>query len=1173
MNQFSLLGCRWLGAALLLPVGLVPALAQVHPAPQNPSLLARLTTAPTVSQQADPVTQPLKKILKDLESRYNVFFTYRSATLENKTVRTPDRLTGNLDKLLDNLLTPVGLQYKKVKNIYVIFSSDEKPETTRSEAIRLLPATGALSTNPDQTTLLASVRSGLVTSRLAESSVSERADRTLSGTVRDENNQPLPGVSVLLKGTQRGTSTDGQGQFRLSVPDQGDATLVFSFVGYVPREITLPGGQTEVNVRMQTDEKSLNEVVVVGYGVRKRSDISGSVGVVNARQIERLPVVNSEQALQGRVAGVNVVQNGGAPGAGASVQIRGIVGVGANEPLYVIDGVTIRPGATDQLGATPLASIAPNDIESISVLKDASAAAIYGASAANGVVIITTKRGKTGAPRVSLDTYYGTQSVNKKIDLLDGEQYRTFANYQRGTAASPRVLGNTNADTDWQDEFFQTAPLSNISLNVGGGTDRGTYSVSGNWFKQGGIVPGTNFDRKSLRVNTDFQLGSRIRLGESLAFSQTRRTGERRLDGGARYINQVLGLSPLIPATDKSDPRYYGYGQPGKDDLLGDPIQNPIAIANLVQNNSPTNRVLGNVYAEGQLIKGLSYRTEYGLDFNAYRGRTFVPAYYRNNGRLETNAYSTSFGTGTVQQWKNLLNYKTVVGKHSIDALLAHEWWFSRDESTGISVTNLPNETATSVSLVDQKDRSSYDGYYERGILSYFGRVDYAYANKYLLTASYRRDKSSKLNPVLYYPAVSVGWRLSEEVFMRNLPFVNNLKLSVGYGVTGDINNVGDYTLSQNLRSQAYYVFNGVSNAGTIVTGNVNPNLRWSKNTGVNIALDGAVLNNRLDFTLEYFDRTTSDLILTNTVNPLSTGIGAALVNTGRISNQGVDFAINYRGQVNKVRYNVGFNGGTVRNRVLELYAGNTNPIIQGSDNDVNVILRPGDPIGAYYGYVAEGYYQTDEQARAQLGKTADKDLPKAGDVRYADLNGNGMIDVGDRTIIGNPIPTFSYGLNANLEWAGVDLTLFFQGVSGNSLANSVRQQTLENATASYNGNRSTAALDYWTPNNPDAAIANPLSSRSANQWFSTRYVEKGDYLRLKNISLGYRLPAGLLNRLGVAQARVYLTAQNLLTITGYKGYDPEVGFTDAGRVLFRGVDAGNYPQPRTFIAGLQIGF
>ncbi|MBO0932005.1 TonB-dependent receptor [Fibrella aquatilis] len=1085
--------------------------------------------------------QHVKTILNTLEAQAGVRFVYSTNLIQIGRKVSVQSQQERLSDVLDGLLAPMNIRYEVIGKQIIL---------SRIVA----PSMGGNSVTE------------------TEHPAEVPTDRVVTGTVTDENGAGLPGVSVVLKGTARGTTTNEQGAYKLSLPETA-GTLVFSYVGYLTREVALSVGQTTASVKLMTDTKSLDEVVAVGYGARRRSEISGSVGLVSAKQIESLPVVNSEQALQGRVSGVNVVQNGGAPGAGASVQIRGIVGVGANEPLYVIDGVTIRPGATDQLGSTVLATLPPNDIESISVLKDASAAAIYGASAANGVVIITTKRGRAGAPRVSLDTYYGTQNVSKKLDLLNGEQYRTFARFQRGAAASPRVLGSTNANTNWQDEFFQTAPLSNIALNVSGGGERSTYSLSGNWFKQDGIVPGTNFDRKSLRVNTDFQLSSRLKVGESLLFSESQRTGERRLDAGARYINQLLSLSPLIPASDNSDPRYYGYGQPSKDDLLGDPIQNPIAIANILQNNSPQRRVLGNVYADLQLIKGLSYRTEYGLDFNVYRGRTFVPAYYRNNNRLEPNSFGTSFATSEVQQWKNLFNYRTVVGKHSLDALLAHEWWFSRDESVGASVTNLPSETAQSIGLVDQKDRSSYDGYYERGILSYFGRVDYAYANKYLLTASYRRDKSSKLNPVLYYPAVSVGWRISEEAFMKSQSVINNLKLSVGYGITGDINNVGDYSLSANLRSQAYYVFNGASSVGTIVTSNINPDLRWAQNRGINVALDGSLLNNKLDFLVEYFDRTTTDLILANTVNPPSAGIGAALVNTGKISNRGIDFSLNYRNQAGKLRYTVGVNGGTLTNRVDELYSGNTNPIIQGSDNDLNVILRPGDPIGAYYGYVAEGYYRTDDEAKSQLSKTADKDLPKAGDARYADINGDGVLSTADRTIIGNPIPTFSYGLNATAEWGGFDLTLFFQGVSGNSLANVLRQQTLENSTLSYNGNRSVEALNYWTASNPNPSVANPLSNRSANQFFSTRYVEKGDYLRLKNVSVGYRLPVSAISRLGLSQARLYVTAQNLLTFTAYKGYDPEVGNYDGGKVLFRGVDGGNYPQPRTLIVGVQIGF
>lgn len=995
-------------------------------------------------------------------------------------------------------------------------------------------------------------------------------ERSVSGVVTDENGVSMPGVNVLLKGTSTGTVTDTDGNFRISVPNE-QAVLVFSFVGYSMSEVTV-GSRTSINVQMNPDAKTLSEVVVVGYGVQEKKDLTGAISTVNAQELRSLPLLSTEQALQGRTSGVLVTQNSGAPGGAINVQIRGVGTTGNSEPLYVIDGVIISPPGAGQLSSSPLNAINPGDIETLTVLKDASAAAIYGASAANGVVLITTKRGKSGAVKVEADAYYGVQQVWNTLDLLNSRehsQYIVDAYLNSGKTLNDVPLNHRNpsavtTDTDWQDEMFRTAPIQNYNVSVSGGSEKATFSLSGNWFQQDGILLGTNFDRKSIRMNSDFKLGknNKVRVGESFTLAKTvsRREGTY---GGRRQLEHIVKQGPGVAVYNEN--YLGGFNGPGTAD--GHDAENPVAVAAMYTNRPTDYRVLGNFYGEVDLIKNLTFRTSVGMDYTFSDGYEHNIANQMVRGLLNRSRLGVSRSISANPIWSNTLNYNRNFGDHRIEALAGYERRSSSWSFLSTAVLDLPNDAVRSISAGQQPNVGG--GTFENALASAFGRVNYSYKDKYLATVNFRRDGSSRLlNRYQSYPSFSVGWRISEENFMQDVELISDLKVRAGYGEIGNVFTASDYGFAVELISSANYNFNGSLVPGVTQTRLPNPDLRWESTNTTNVGIDLGLFDDQLTFTAEWYKRVTEGLQYRNPDNRVSSGLNSNDINLGEVTNTGMDFALNYRKQADRLSYNIGINASTLKNELSFLGSGEGNNYSAGNTFSLGNLTRTevGQPLGSFYGWVTDGIFQTQAEVDAHATQSAQT---APGDIRFKDLDGNGVINALDRADLGSPIPTFFYGMNASVNYGQFDFSLFLQGVSGHKVFNALRTWTED---LSQNFNQGKAALDRWTPENRDTNVPRAINGDpNNNKRASDRFVEDGGFMRLKNLSVGYSLTPSLVNKLSLQRVRVYATAQNLFTITKYTGFDPEIG-SQNGSSTERGIDIGVYPQARTIILGVQVG-
>ncbi len=1014
---------------------------------------------------------------------------------------------------------------------------------------------------------------------------------TVTGRVSDEKGEGLPGVNVLLKGTVTGTTTNADGNYSLGVPDaNAGGTLVFSFIGYLTQEVPI-GNRTVIDVQMGSDVKSLGEVVVVGYGTQKKRDLTGAVASVNTGELRGVPLTSPDQALQGRLSGVVVTQNSGAPGAGASVRVRGLGTINNSEPLYVIDGIPVINNSSATEGGSGvntnvLATINPNDIATIDVLKDASAVAIYGARGANGVVIITTKRGQEGPPKVFFDAYYGSQSAWRKLDLLDSYGYAELSNEANGNAGLPPIarLADENVlaqNTDWQGELLRPAPIQNYSLSVSGGSARATYNVSGGFFDQQGIMVGTDFKRYSFRVNTDFTLSKRLKIGQSLSFTTSR--NNRELGGSRTMLEHAFKQAPTIPVYGPSAPG--GFAGPTKDD--GQDAENPVGLMRLNVNRSDRRRLLGNVYADLSLVDGLTYRLNVGVDDIVGNTNTFTPTYQMGQLSSLRSSVSEFNATETSLLYEHTLTFSRSLGKHDLTVLAGYTEQSSNRRSFFGNGQATPSND---IGVLDATTLSKNTGgnRTEWGLRSLLGRVNYSFAGKYLLTVNVRRDGSSRFAPGNRwgtFPSASLGWRLSEETFLQNLPFLTDLKVRASYGQVGN-QEIGDYQYDATLINSANYLFGGALVTGVTPTSMPALDIKWETSLQKNIGLDFGLFNNRIAGTVDYFVNETRDMLVRVPVSRI-TGISTdPFVNAGSVRNSGLELALSYRKTEGNFQYSVGGNLTTIRNEVTSLgggrpIGGGTFPRSGGGASLTRTEV--GQPMGYFYGYVTDGIFQSVDEINAYNemdGNAATKYQDKAapGDVIFRDLDGNGVINSLDRTRIGNPFPKLTYGVSGNASYRGFDLTLLLQGVHGNDIYNGIRYWTEGMVN---NFNNGTETLNRWRsaeePGNgkvPRAVNGDPNQNRRE----SDRFIEKGSFLRVKNLSIGYSLPAGLLQRVAhnsLSTVRLYATGQNLLTFTRYTGFDPEIGtFSQPGSAnLNLGVDYGNYPQARTVLLGVQVGF
>ncbi|MGA0557950.1 SusC/RagA family TonB-linked outer membrane protein [Larkinella sp. VNQ87] len=1003
--------------------------------------------------------------------------------------------------------------------------------------------------------------------------------QTVSGKVTSENGETLPGVSILVRGTTTGTTTDVNGNFSLTVPNT-DETLVFSFIGFQTQEVPISGRST-INVTLATDIQALQEVVVVGYGTQRRQELTNAVSSVGARAIERQPVAGFDQALQGQAPGIQVTAPTGAPGAGINIRIRGNNSISlTNSPLYVIDGVQILPTYDQELGIgnqrpNPLNTLNPNDIESIDVLKDGAAAAIYGLRASNGVVVITTKRGKTGKPQVSFNAYYGSQRLRRKIEMLNARQFAEYFNEANVAAGNPPAftnLDNLPYDTDWQDAVYRTGPIQNYQISLSGGTDRTKYYVSGGYFKQNGILLNSGFDRYNFKLNLDQQMGDRFRMGASLNLSRTNNNTSVRSELGLQNSGTVLGALAQIPTIPVRNPN----GSYGTNPFQQ--LDNPVGNLLETNNRAIIYQVIGNVYGELDIRSNLSLRSSLGIDFRTQLENQFITRDYpgsQNASPATRGSASTATNQQVVWLWENTLTYDPNLGNDHTLTLLAGQSVQASDRFTSqASVTGFPSNAVPYLSAGTQFTApSSYQDQW--GLLSFFARAIYNYQERYLATLSLRADGSSRFaegNRFGYFPAISVGWRVSREDFFPESNVVNDLKLRLSYGANGN-QEIGAYQRFSTYGSGFNYAGIGGIQGGIAPQQIGNTGLQWETTKQFNIGVDAGLFNNRLTATLDaYLKRTTN--LLTNVPLPLNAGAQNPQIiqNIGDVQNKGLEFSINSTNIQREgagLNWTTNFNISLNRNEVLDI---GTLRNEQGQEVDREIIgaytiTRKGQPLGAFYGYVTQGIFQS---ASEIADAPTQPNNPQPGDIRFADLNNDGVIDANDRTVIGNPNPDFFAGLTNTFTYKGFELSFLFQGSFGNDIYNQNRQ-SIEGMADPFN--QTTRVLNRWRPDNTNTNMPRAVRyDPNQNNRFSTRFVESGTYTRLKNLTLAYNLPAKPLQRAKISNARVYLTGQNLLTFTNYTGYDPEVSADPFSSVGF-GRDYGVYPQARTFTAGITLNF
>ncbi|WP_082111713.1 SusC/RagA family TonB-linked outer membrane protein [Spirosoma radiotolerans] len=1049
----------------------------------------------------------------------------------------------------------------------------------------------------------------------------------ITGQVFDDTGAPLPGATIVLKGSSSvGTTTNGEGRFTLNVPENSAPVLIISSIGYATQEVAV-NNRTTLEIRLLVDAKSLGEVVVIGYGTQKKADLTGSVAVIDVKELNQQPTAQITDQLQGRASGVTV-QTSGQPGQAPQVRIRGINTFGNNTPLYVVDGVP----------TTTINDLNPNDIASMQVLKDAGAASIYGARAANGVIILTTKRGsKNEKVKVSYDAYYGTQRVKqgnvwntlspqemanlKWVALKNTNPGEPINDAQYGSGATPvlpnyiapagaqtvdealytvdpnysdpddvnnfyRIVKANKEGTDWYHAIFKPAPITSHNISVTGGSDRGNYLFSLNYFNQQGTLIDTYLKRYTIRSNSQYNVNSHIRLGENLAYSVTDNPQVSINDPGGT-IGMAYRAQPIIPVYDIRGNYAGGYG-PG----LGDAF-NPVAMqARTLNNRGLSNRLFGNVFAEVDFLKHVTARTSFGGEIASSSYHSFSYPQYENSENSKTNSYSENATSSNNWTWTNTLTYRnTVKNAHNITVVVGTEAYKNRYREVGGTTLGFFSFDPNYVNLsTGSGTKNNYSDMNQDALFSYLGRLDYNFKERYLLGVTLRRDGSSRFLNYQYgwFPAVSAGWRVSEESFMKGISWIDDLKIRGGYGIMGNQLNVDPanaFTTYASSRVSSYYPITG-SNS-TITEGFErsrigNPDAKWEKNINTNIGIDASLVKGKLQLTVDYYRKDIRDLLY----NPERTGTSGQgqvpFINIAHMKNEGVDLSATTDIDVTRdLKLNATLTFTTYNNRILNI--SNNTPYFDEQSLNFNgsYVIRNavGQPLSQFFGYQVAGFWNSQEEintANAQVQQTAgDPNAVYQTDVavgrfRYADTNGDGRITDDDRTFLGNPNPKFSYGLNLGATYKGFDFSMFLYGVSGNKIWNNLKWWH-DFSSSFYSAKSHTALYDSWTPDHHDAKapIQETVGSFSTASVPNSYFVENGGYLRARNVQLGYTLPANTLQKLGVGRLRVYVQAANLFTITKYSGLDPEL----TGNTTSFGIDTGAYPNQRQYLFGINLSF
>lgn len=988
--------------------------------------------------------------------------------------------------------------------------------------------------------------------------------RKISGNVTDSTSGiPLPGVSITVAGTTQGTTSDVNGNYFLEVPDGG--ALVFSFIGYRRKDVAI-GSSSVINVALQPSDLALNEVVVVGYGTQKRSDLTGAISSVKPEELERVPVTNVNQALQGRAAGVQIRQNQQQPGGELSVRIRGISSIQGNTaPLYVIDGI---------IGGD-INTLNPQDIASLEVLKDASSTAIFGANGANGVILITTKRGSSEKTTVSFNSYLALQQVTKKLDLLDAHEYAEIDIARRKLLGQEQVydLNNLPAQTDWQDVLYQTAPMQNYNLSASGGSKKVRYFASANYIDQQGVIINTDFSRLNLRLNLDAEVNKRVKFGTRIGLSRARR-GRMNGEGSLNNNSPVAGAMLLAPVLS---PYENGVLTPEIEYATVSPsatalMQNPIHYSKHLIDFDRNLALSGSAFAELELLEGLKFKPSFNFNLSNGRSNYFKPSItftnslgFRNEARV---------GTNDGYRWNSdlVLTYAKSLGDHSFDLL------------GGFIVNKTYNETASTTVRDLALDIFDYHniggagtivsvgtGMSEKQQLSYIGRLNYSFKNRYLFSFNSRYDGSSVFgenNRWGFFPSGAVAWKVTEEEFMKNISLVHDMKVRASYGISGS-EALSPYASQARLSSSPSYIINGVQVIGYRPTSIAVPDLQWEQTAQLDFGLDLSFFKGRLGLTTDFYKKNTSKLFLSVPM-PRTSGVSSVVKNTGSLENTGLEFKIDGVISRGTVQWESDINFSFQKQKVTNIGAVSEILLNVGLEGFSNAqIVKVGEPLGAFYGYPNDGIWQTrDLEGATKVPKQFGVEV-RPGDLKYIDQNGDGDVTAVDRKIIGYALPRFFGGWNNTFRFKGFDASFFMDFVSGNDIFNVNRYHTM--MTIQHFANKSKEFKDYWTPENPSNTVPRLDYNQPANA-LTDYLMEDGSYLRMREITLGYSLSPPIVSKWKMSKLRIYVSATNLFTLTKYTGYNPDVNTYGNNSGIFN-VDFGSYPMYSTFLIGLNVGF
>lgn len=974
--------------------------------------------------------------------------------------------------------------------------------------------------------------------------------RVITGIVTSAKDaMSLPGVNVSIKGTTTVAVTGFDGEYSLKAEPKD--VLVFSYIGFSNQEITV-GSKSQINIVLNDDLNKLDEVVVIGYGTQKKSDLSGSVGVVNMESAKKTVTYDAAKMLQGQVAGVTV-QSSGEPGGFVNIKIRGLNSFSNNNPLFVIDGMIVD---------SPF-DFAPGDIESMQVLKDASSAAIYGVRGANGVVIITTKKGKKGKLDIKYKSLVGFQNVSRRWSVTDRVGYQTITSAAERNAGLSVAPGNdptnplyiSNVDTNWQDAAYETGIIENHSLAFNGGGEDLAYNMNMDYFKNSSYIKSPqDYERLSMNLNLNGKKG-KFKYGTKIGFTQSDKESFNSYVGESA-IAALIGAIPTMPVYDEN--RLGGYG--GTDNLTQRAISlNVIGFNNLITNSGKRNRFIGNIWGEYEIVKGLKYKIDASFDRLDYQNSKFVPQsdlgwYYITT--KEEASLDVSTGNETKTFFNNLLTYSLDINRHKFDALAG---WVQETKDYYNHWSRGVGYDFGEISKLQYADDNS-TGESETAIrgTSYISRINYSFDDRYLFQANFRQDKSSlfseNYNTTNAY-SFSGAWKLSNEKFIHLPEWVSNIKLRGSYGKLGN-NTIPAYFFATTINSFAGYDFNNQLAPGTTVVSSFDPNVRWEDNKTTDVALELGFFNNDLQFTAEYYVKNSTNLLI-GVPLPFSTGAFPASIttNAGAMRNKGLEFSATYNNNHNAFKYSISANLGTLKNEVLQIGI-NGNPIY-GAASKTEV----GRSMGEIYAYETDGIFQN----AAELAAAPTQTNAGVGDIKFKDINGDGMISDLDRTFQGVTIPKYSYGMNFSGSYKNWDFSMFWQGSGGNKVFNSVYR----NLMAAQYGNHSTDMLNYWTPTNTNTNVPRPIiGDPNANGRDSNRFIESGDYVKLQTMEIGYEIPVA---KSFIQKAKVYVNGQNLLTISKYNGGDPDFNSNDGS--FSRGYDGGSFPNPRTISLGLEVNF